>query len=83
MQTLIGLLAASGLRVGEALRLDRGDIDWSDGVLHIRQSKFESHGWCRSRPASWRRWSATHTCRDREPEPGCARASSSRCAAPA
>ena len=40
MQTLIGLLAASGLRVGEALRLDRGDIDWSQGVLHIRQSKF-------------------------------------------
>jgi integrase len=40
MQTLIGLLASSGLRVGEALRLDRGDIDWSDGVLHVRQSKF-------------------------------------------
>ncbi len=40
MRTLIGLLAASGLRVGEALRLDRGDIDWPQGVLHIRQSKF-------------------------------------------
>jgi integrase len=40
MQTLIGLLAASGLRIGEALRLDRGDIDWSDGVLHIHRSKF-------------------------------------------
>jgi integrase len=40
MQTLIGLLASSGLRVGEALRLDRGDVDWSDGVLHIRVSKF-------------------------------------------
>jgi integrase/recombinase XerD len=40
MQTLIGLIASSGLRVGEALRLDRGDSDWSDGVLHIRQSKF-------------------------------------------
>ncbi|MDQ2897392.1 MAG: tyrosine-type recombinase/integrase [Actinomycetota bacterium] len=40
MHTLIGLLAASGLRVGEALRLDRGDVDWSEGVLHIRQSKF-------------------------------------------
>jgi integrase/recombinase XerD len=40
MHTLTGLLASSGLRVGEALRLDRGDIDWSDGVLHIRQSKF-------------------------------------------
>ena len=26
-QTLIGLLAATGLRIGEALRLDRGDID--------------------------------------------------------
>lgn len=39
-QTLIGLLAATGLRVGEALRLDRGDIDWSEGVLMIRRSKF-------------------------------------------
>lgn len=39
-ETLIGLLAATGLRVGEALRLDRGDIDWSEGVLLIRQSKF-------------------------------------------
>lgn len=40
METLIGLLAASGLRVGEALRLDRGDVDWSEGVLHVRCSKF-------------------------------------------
>jgi integrase len=39
-QTLIGLLAASGLRVGEALRLDRADVDWADGVLHVRRSKF-------------------------------------------
>ena len=39
-QTLIGLLAATGLRVGEALRLDRSDIDWADGVLRIRESKF-------------------------------------------
>jgi len=38
--TLIGLLAATGMRVGEALRLDRGDIDWDDGVLVIRKSKF-------------------------------------------
>ncbi|MGO9823194.1 MAG: tyrosine-type recombinase/integrase [Solirubrobacteraceae bacterium] len=40
METLIGLLAASGLRVGEALRLDRVDINWSEGVLHVRRSKF-------------------------------------------
>jgi integrase/recombinase XerD len=39
-QTLIGLLATTGLRVGEALRLDRGDIDRIEGVLRIRVSKF-------------------------------------------
>lgn len=38
--TLIGLLAASGLRIGEAIKLDRGDIDWAEGVLLIRESKF-------------------------------------------
>ena len=39
-QTLIGLLATTGVRVGEALRLDRGDLDRADGVLRIRVSKF-------------------------------------------
>lgn len=39
-ETLIGLLAATGLRVGEALRLDRGDVDATEGVLMIRESKF-------------------------------------------
>jgi integrase/recombinase XerD len=39
-QTLIGLLATTGMRVGEALRLDRGDLDRSEGVLRIRVSKF-------------------------------------------
>lgn len=39
-ETLIGLLAATGLRVGEALRLDRRDVDFSDGVLAVRESKF-------------------------------------------
>jgi integrase len=39
-ETLIGLLAASGLRIGEALRLDRDDVDWTDGVLLVRRSKF-------------------------------------------
>jgi integrase/recombinase XerD len=38
--TLLGLLAATGLRVGEAIRLDRTDVDWSEGVLLIRESKF-------------------------------------------
>jgi integrase len=36
---LIGLLAATGLRVSEALKLRLGDL-LPDGVLHIRQTKF-------------------------------------------
>ena len=39
-ETLVGLLAATGLRIGEALRLDRGDIDCSQALLLVRQSKF-------------------------------------------
>ena len=38
--TLIGLLAVTGLRVGEAIRLDRADLDPHDGTLTIRMSKF-------------------------------------------
>lgn len=37
---LVGLLASTGLRSGEALRLDRTDVDLTDGVLHIRRTKF-------------------------------------------
>ena len=40
LTTLVGLLASTGLRSGEALRLDRSDVDLVDGVLHIRKSKF-------------------------------------------
>jgi integrase/recombinase XerD len=40
-QTLIGLLAVSGMRVGEAIRLDRDDLDADhDGLLTVRDSKF-------------------------------------------
>lgn len=39
-QTLIGLLAVTGMRVGEAIRLDRGDVDLDTGVLTVRQTKF-------------------------------------------
>ena len=39
-ETLIGLLAVTGLRVGEALRLDRDDIEWGRGLLRVRDSKF-------------------------------------------
>jgi site-specific recombinase XerD len=38
-RTLIGLLSVTGLRIGETIRLDRSDVDWSEGVLLIRESK--------------------------------------------
>ena len=38
--TLIGLLACTGLRIGEALRLQEQDLDWTAGWLTVRHSKF-------------------------------------------
>jgi integrase len=40
MRALIGLLAVTGMRVGEAIRLDRGDIDRQRDVLSVVESKF-------------------------------------------
>jgi integrase len=39
-RTLFGLLAVTGMRVGEAIRLDRADLDLAVGVVTIRDSKF-------------------------------------------
>ena len=38
--TLFGLLAVTGLRINEALHLDRSDVDLDGGVLLIRRTKF-------------------------------------------
>ncbi len=38
-RALIGLLAVSGIRIGEAIRLDDDDLDEESGTLLIRQSK--------------------------------------------
>jgi len=37
---LLGTLVVTGLRLGEVLKLRTGDIDWSEGVLTIRGTKF-------------------------------------------
>ncbi|MGI8507179.1 MAG: tyrosine-type recombinase/integrase [Solirubrobacteraceae bacterium] len=39
-RTLIGLLAVTGMRVGEAIRLNRADVDWDKGLLTILSTKF-------------------------------------------
>lgn len=40
-RTLLGLLSVTGMRVGEAIRLDRTDVDLGQGgVLTVRLSKF-------------------------------------------
>jgi integrase/recombinase XerD len=35
-RTVIGLMATTGVRLGEALGLDRQDVDLEDGALHVR-----------------------------------------------
>ena len=39
-RTLIGLLAVTGMRIGEAIRLDRDDVDWRRGRAHGPAGKF-------------------------------------------
>jgi integrase len=40
-EALFGLLAASGMRIGEALDLARGDVDLESGVITIHHAKFD------------------------------------------
>lgn len=40
METIVGLLSVTGLRIGEALRLDLEDINPLDGILAVNDSKF-------------------------------------------
>lgn len=39
-RTLVGLLAVTGLRIGEVIALDRGDVDIAQGQLTVRRGKF-------------------------------------------
>ena len=48
--TLFGLIAVTGLRIGEALGLDDRDVDTEDATLSIRRAK---NGKCRVIPVTW------------------------------
>jgi integrase/recombinase XerD len=44
---LFGLLAVTGMRLGEAVNLQKRDVDWAQGILTIRDAKY---GKCRLVP---------------------------------
>jgi integrase/recombinase XerD len=39
-RTIFGLLASTGLRISEAIKLNREDVDFNNSVLTIREAKF-------------------------------------------
>jgi len=41
LHAMIGLVASTGLRVGEVVKLDRDDVNLETGVLTIRRTKFQ------------------------------------------
>ena len=41
MSTLLGLLAVTGMRISEPINLDRKDVDLEQGLLTVRQTKFD------------------------------------------
>ena len=42
-ETFFGLLASTGMRVGEAIHLDTNDVDLTNGVIEINDAKFRKH----------------------------------------
>lgn len=70
-QTLIGLLACTGLRIGEALRLDREDFDPANQLLTVRDSKFGKSREVLLHPSTMRALASYGEIRDRLcPQPG-------------
>jgi site-specific recombinase XerD len=43
--TMIGLLFSTGLRIGEAIALDLGDLHHDSKMLHVRHGKFDKERW--------------------------------------
>ncbi len=40
-ETVIGLLAVTGMRIGEVRALDDGDVDWARSLLMVNRTKFQ------------------------------------------
>ncbi|MGH7972776.1 MAG: tyrosine-type recombinase/integrase [Limisphaerales bacterium] len=65
-QTLIGLLACTGLRISEALNLTVRDVDLEQGLLRVGQSKFQHSRLVPLHPSANRRLRHYARCRSRE-----------------
>jgi integrase len=63
--TLIGVLAATGMRVGEAIGLDRDDLDHTAGLLLVRHGKFGKTRELRLHPTTVRALKEYQGLRDR------------------
>ena len=72
-QALIGLLAASGIRIGEAIALDTDDLDPADGgQLLVRRTKFGKDRLVPLHPSTTQALADYLTLRDqRHPHPRC------------
>ena len=71
---VFGLLAASGLRISEALGLTRADVDLDAGVLRIREAKFHRQRWVPLHPSVTASLSAYAEWRNQcVPRPACDR----------
>ena len=71
-QTLIGLMAVTGLRLGEAIRLDRVDLDDRHQLLRVLDSKFGKSREVVLRESTLRALDAYRGLRDRRfPRPRC------------
>lgn len=62
--TLLGLLAVTGMRLGEALGLDRSDVDLHQGLLKVRRAKFNKSRWVPLHPSTQRKLQAYERRRD-------------------
>ena len=70
--TLFGLLAVTGMRLGEAIGLDQDDVDLDQGLLKVRQAKFNRSRWVPLHPTSQKALQHYRRLRDRLcPHPQC------------
>jgi len=62
--TLFGLLAVTGMRLGEATGLDRQEVDLDQDLLRVRQTKFNKSRWVPIHPTTRERLQRYRRLRD-------------------